>query len=165
MAVNCAGPLSDVARSDDPLVGELLRSGLARSDACRLGLDVDDDSRPLGRDGRPSDGLFAVGPLTRGQIYEMTSVPDIRIQAAAVARAVLAGVVRPDPDLGSGGGNGGDRVAWELRSWIAEQSAELDREIESKISSRRVRSAWELRGRKSALDEVAAWLEAREPDA
>jgi uncharacterized NAD(P)/FAD-binding protein YdhS len=165
MAVNCVGPLSDVARSDDPLVCELLRSGLARSDACRLGMDVDDESRPLGRDGRPSDGLFAVGPLTRGQIYEMTSVPDIRIQAAAVARAVLAGVVRPDPALAPGGGQGVDRVVGELRTWISEQSAELDREIESKVSSRRVRSAWELRGRKSALDEVAAWLEAREPDA
>ena len=32
-------------------------------------------------------GLFAVGPLTRGAFWEITSVPDIRSQAAGAAQA------------------------------------------------------------------------------
>jgi uncharacterized NAD(P)/FAD-binding protein YdhS len=165
LAINCAGPLSDVARAPDPLIGGLIRSGLARPDACRLGLDVDPDSRLLGAGGTVQ-GLFAVGPLTRGHVYEMTSVPDIRIQAADVARTLLeelaareAGAFAESREAKSG------HLSRELGVYLRERAAELDMEIQDKSASRRMRSAWELRGRRDALDEVAAWLDARKSDA
>jgi len=165
MAINCAGPLSDVARATDPLISGLIRSGLARPDACRLGLDVDTASRPIGAGGT-MEGLFAVGPLTRGQVYEMTSVPDIRIQAADVARALLADLAgrAAGPFVESRGAKG-DHLTYELGRYLMERAAELDMEIQDKSASRRMRSAWELRGRREALDEVAAWLEARKTEA
>jgi uncharacterized NAD(P)/FAD-binding protein YdhS len=165
MAINCAGPLSDVALAPDPLIGGLIRSGLARPDACRLGLDVDHLSRLIGAAGSV-EGLFAVGPLTRGQVYEMTSVPDIRIQAADVARALLGELAgRATGPLAERREAKGDHLSRELELYLSERAAELDMEIEDKSASRRMRTAWELRGRRSALNEVAAWLEARKTDA
>jgi uncharacterized NAD(P)/FAD-binding protein YdhS len=159
LAINCAGPLSEIGRSNDPLVANLLAGGLVRPDACALGLDVDEQSRAVGADGRAVDGLYAVGPLTRGQVYEMTSVPDIRIQAADVADAILARLA----SASAGGALGGvsEALACELRAHLAETIAELEVEIEAKTASRRARSAWELRGRRGALEDLAEWLELR----
>lgn len=88
--VNCTGFAGDLARVDDPLLARLAARGSIRSDTHRLGIDVDHQARPISRDGAPSRNLYAVGPLTRGAVWEMTSVPDIRHQAAEVARAILA---------------------------------------------------------------------------
>ncbi|MBV8682185.1 MAG: FAD/NAD(P)-binding protein [Caulobacteraceae bacterium] len=160
VVVNCVGPLSDLRRSEDPLVRSLLQAGLIRPDRCRLGLDVDGASRPLADDGTPSPGLFAVGPLTRGEVYEMTSVPDIRIQAADVAQSLLSELAgRAGADVES---CAGERLTRDLRRYLQERSDELDVEIEAKSVARRMRVAWELRGRRAAFDDVADWLEARQ---
>jgi len=107
-----------------------------------------------------------VGPLTRGQVYEMTSVPDIRIQAAHVARALLAELAgRAASPFSESRDAQSDHLSRELGLYLSERTAELDMEIQDKSASRRMRSAWELRGRREALDEVAAWLEARKTNA
>ena len=96
--VNCTGPRGELDGSEDSLIGGLMASGLVRPDACRLGVDVDARSRMIGASGHPTESLFAVGPLTRGQFYEITSVPDIRLQAADCADfdPEHAGGKRPD---------------------------------------------------------------------
>jgi uncharacterized NAD(P)/FAD-binding protein YdhS len=86
--INCTGPLSDVAASRIPLVRGLVSSGHARADGDGLGLDVDQDCRVRDAQGRGQDDLYAVGPMTRGAFWEVTSVPDIRIQAAEVAETI-----------------------------------------------------------------------------
>jgi uncharacterized NAD(P)/FAD-binding protein YdhS len=92
--INATGPTGDVTRSDDPLVRDLIRRGLARPDPFRLGLDVDAGNRLLDVSGCASRTLFAVGPVTRGAWWEINAVPDIRGQAAQVAAAVLAATRR-----------------------------------------------------------------------
>jgi uncharacterized NAD(P)/FAD-binding protein YdhS len=92
--VNCTGFAGDLAQVEDRLLARLASRGLIRADAHRLGLEVDDQARPVGREGAPSRGLYAVGPLTRGAVWEMTSVPDIRHQAADTAQAILAELPR-----------------------------------------------------------------------
>ena len=92
--VNCMGHSGEIRLADDGLIGALLRRKLIRPDACSLGLDVDAAARPLGAGGAPAAGLYAVGPLTRGLSWEMTSVPDLRGQAAGVAHAVGAELAR-----------------------------------------------------------------------
>jgi uncharacterized NAD(P)/FAD-binding protein YdhS len=87
--VNCAGVLGDLRRTDDPLLAQLLADGLIRPDPYRLGVDIDAQGRLRGAAGSASPGLYAVGPLTRGGVWEMTSVPDIRVQAAQTARTLL----------------------------------------------------------------------------
>lgn len=88
VVINCTGPLADVTASRIPLIQGLVASGFARADAQGLGLDVDGDCRVRDADGAAQDELYAVGPMTRGAFWEVTSVPDIRIQAADVASVI-----------------------------------------------------------------------------
>jgi uncharacterized NAD(P)/FAD-binding protein YdhS len=39
--------------------------------------------------GSPAAGLFAIGPLRRGTLWESTAVPEIRSQAQQLARLLV----------------------------------------------------------------------------
>lgn len=83
--INCTGPASDYARLDLPLVNSLRAGGWIRPDRFALGVDTDADGRLLGADGAPVPGLYTLGPLRRGTLWESTAIPEIRAQAAALA--------------------------------------------------------------------------------
>uniref|UniRef100_B0T604 FAD-dependent pyridine nucleotide-disulphide oxidoreductase n=1 Tax=Caulobacter sp. (strain K31) TaxID=366602 RepID=B0T604_CAUSK len=89
LVINCTGPSSDVERSTEPLIVVLADQGLIRADPLRLGLDTDIHHRAVDSQGNTHANLFAVGPITRGALWEINAVPDIRSQAAQVADAVL----------------------------------------------------------------------------
>lgn len=93
--VNCTGPLSDVRRSEDPLLRALLARGTATPDRLALGLDVTDDGRLVGSGGRVVEGIHVVGPARKGALWESTAIPEIRAQAAQVAAAVVDRTSRP----------------------------------------------------------------------
>jgi len=95
LVVNCTGPRGDPATAVSGLLAELRRGGLLRRDPLGLGLDITDDLRVVGADGRPTPGLFAVGPMTRAAVWEALAVPDLRSQTAQVARTVLATLTEP----------------------------------------------------------------------
>jgi uncharacterized NAD(P)/FAD-binding protein YdhS len=92
--VNCTGPEGDPRRSDNSVIRRLIESGLARPDPLNLGLDVDGDGRLIGSDGGARADLYGLGPLTRGALWEVTAVPDIRIQAARLAAHIAADAAR-----------------------------------------------------------------------
>jgi uncharacterized NAD(P)/FAD-binding protein YdhS len=81
LVVNCSGPAADAVEAAEPLLSAALANGLFRKDPHGLGLEVDSDWRLLDGEGRAHKTLFAVGPITRGSVFEITSVPDIRWQA------------------------------------------------------------------------------------
>ncbi len=89
LIVNCAGPNGDPGRTDDPLLGALTEAGRIRADACGIALDADASGRLINADEQVEQGLYAIGPIMRGVLWEITSVPDIRVQAAATARTIL----------------------------------------------------------------------------
>jgi uncharacterized NAD(P)/FAD-binding protein YdhS len=80
LAVNCTGPLGSIMDSSDGVLRSLIDAGLARPDVLGLGLEVDGKGRIAG-----ADHTWALGPLTKGRFWEITAVPDIRGQVAAVA--------------------------------------------------------------------------------
>jgi uncharacterized NAD(P)/FAD-binding protein YdhS len=80
---NCTGPLADITRTDDPLLRELLDDRVVTPDELAIGLSVDERSRAAG-----AEPLWAVGTLTKGRYWEIIAVPDIRVQAAAVAEDI-----------------------------------------------------------------------------
>ena len=90
LVVNCTGPLGSIGHSIEPMIRDILQKGYGRPDPLGLGLQVDDDGRLLDADGRPAQGLHAIGPLTRGAFWEMTAVPDLRGQARDLATRILA---------------------------------------------------------------------------
>jgi uncharacterized NAD(P)/FAD-binding protein YdhS len=160
VAVNCTGPRADLAACGEPLIETLMADGLIRADDCALGLDVDSRSRAIGRDGEPSPTLFAIGPIARGRLFEVTSVPDIRIQAAECAAAVLGSLASHSSSGPAGARQEGDRTLGELSTFLTQSIDELNVELASLKFSRRVRNAWELRGRRSAFAEIVLWLDA-----
>jgi len=88
-AINCTGPAATVSAHQDRLLDALCSQGQARPDPQGLGLEVDSDGRLIGGDGAAQHRLFAVGPVTRGAFWEITAVPDIRVQAERTAQAVI----------------------------------------------------------------------------
>ena len=89
--VNCTGPAADVTAAAHPLLRQLLDAGLARPDPLRLVLDIGPRGAVRDAHGRPAADIFALGPLLRGSRYETTAIPEIRDQAVALARHLLAG--------------------------------------------------------------------------
>ena len=80
---NCTGPLADITQTDDPLLRELLENSVVTPDELSIGLSVDERSRA-----GPAERLWALGTLSKGRYWEIIAVPDIRDQAAAVARDI-----------------------------------------------------------------------------
>ncbi|WP_051054156.1 FAD/NAD(P)-binding protein [Frankia sp. QA3] len=92
--VNCTGAGAGVRTSHDPLVMNLLAAGLATPDALDLGFATEASGRLVAADG-PRPAIWAIGPLRRGELWESTAIPEIRGQAAALARAVVAALPGP----------------------------------------------------------------------
>ena len=87
--INCTGPQGDLLRASDPLVRRLLKRGMIRPDALRLGLDIDRSGHVVGADGTAAGHILAIGPMTRGELWEVVAVPDIRTQVSALARRLV----------------------------------------------------------------------------
>ncbi len=83
--INCTGPEADLPRSPEPLLKALFDRGAIRPGPVGLGIDVDDRMRVLNAEGTADPRLHAVGPITRGLLWEIVAVPDIRGQVAELA--------------------------------------------------------------------------------
>ena len=86
--INCTGPDSDILHSIDPLIKHLRRRGYVRPDSLALGLDAAEDGALIDASGRRSKIFYTIGPLLKGKLWETTAVPEIRAQAAALARSL-----------------------------------------------------------------------------
>jgi len=84
--INATGPDPDVTATSDPLLRDLLDRGMIRPGPHRLGIDATPGGALVDASGAPSDILFTLGPPLRGLLYETTAIPEIRDQAAALAR-------------------------------------------------------------------------------
>ncbi|MDF7777084.1 FAD/NAD(P)-binding protein [Sphingomonas sp. AOB5] len=84
--VNCTGPLTDLARTAEPLLRKLAARGTIRADEARLGIDVDNQAQTINAQGKINPALYALGPMTRGAFWEIVAVPDIRTQTWNLAR-------------------------------------------------------------------------------
>jgi uncharacterized NAD(P)/FAD-binding protein YdhS len=100
LAFDCTGHRPDLA---SPLIESLVSLGAARADAHGLGLAVQPNGQTLGRGGAPTPGLFALGPLCQGTLWEITAVPEIvrQCDAAAHSIAALAGAGTHEVELSS----------------------------------------------------------------
>jgi uncharacterized NAD(P)/FAD-binding protein YdhS len=87
--IDCTGLAGDFAKLDDPLIQQLLHDGMVRPAPMRLGLDCTSYGGVIDAHGQPSQRLFAVGPITRGALWEIIAVPEIRGQAEQVAANIL----------------------------------------------------------------------------
>ncbi|WP_435174722.1 FAD/NAD(P)-binding protein [Actinacidiphila sp. bgisy145] len=90
--LDCTGP----GRTADPLWQGLLAGGRAVPDPTGMGVATA-DGRLLSAHGRADRHLWTLGAPRRGELWETTAVPEIRVQAAAVAAAVFGALAGPRP--------------------------------------------------------------------
>ncbi len=90
--INCTG-MERAGIGHSRLLESMRSDGVLRLDSFGLGVEVDGDSRLLRTDGQAWPGLFAVGALTAGRFWEITAVPDIRIQARDIAHFITDRVI------------------------------------------------------------------------
>ncbi|MBP2448990.1 FAD/NAD(P)-binding protein [Rhizobium leguminosarum] len=93
--VNCTG-MERAGISHSPLLKEMSRLQLIVPDPLGLGIQVDAASEVMAPSRISPARLFAVGALTAGQFWEITAVPDIRVQAKAVVNEIVR--ARPNSD-------------------------------------------------------------------
>ena len=121
--INCSGPVSDILRVQAPLIRTLLNSGRVRADALGPGLAVRRSGAMLARFGRPSDSLFAVGPITKGAFWETTAAPDIRLQCERLACRAYAPVARRIA------GSNAFRRGWFAGAWTRQGATAPDASV------------------------------------
>ncbi len=103
--INCTGPRSSFDDLNEPAFTRLKERGLLVPDELGLGVKTF-GCAAVDRYGIPSDWLFAMGPLTRPEWWEITAVPEISAQSHYLAKnlgpASQNTLLRDFVDLGSG---------------------------------------------------------------
>jgi uncharacterized NAD(P)/FAD-binding protein YdhS len=88
--INCTGPDPDLSYGGGgPLIADLIARQVATTDPLGLGLRTAPDGALLCPDGSASERLFTLGPPRRGDLWETTAVPELRVQAAQLAERLL----------------------------------------------------------------------------
>jgi uncharacterized NAD(P)/FAD-binding protein YdhS len=89
VAIMCTGPSDRIERRRDALTQGLLASGVAGPDRHNLGFRSNAGGSLLNRRGETQAGLYAIGPLRKGSLWETTALREIRVQAQEVAEHIV----------------------------------------------------------------------------
>ncbi|PPV08121.1 hypothetical protein XBLMG947_1040 [Xanthomonas bromi] len=87
--VNATGVEMRVQAMRNPLLQHLLGQGVAVAGPHGIGVDTDADGGLIDADGRANRRLRVIGSLRIGSLWESLAVPELREQAAAIARDLL----------------------------------------------------------------------------
>ena len=95
--------------SSQACLERLRQRGILQPDPLGLGLATTERGALLKPDGQPWEGLFNLGSARKGQLWESIAVPELRLQAEALADALLRTLspplrsLPPVPDPASAG--------------------------------------------------------------
>ncbi len=92
--INCTGSDEDYGRAANPLIRHLVETRRIRPNAIGKGLETDRHGALIGHSGT-SDWLFTLGPPRLGGLFETTAVPEIRMQAEALANHLVSAEYEP----------------------------------------------------------------------
>jgi uncharacterized NAD(P)/FAD-binding protein YdhS len=84
--IRATGLDTDILRTTHPLASHLREAGLMGADPLGLGVNVTDDFEVLDQHGGCVRGLYCLGPLLRGKLWEITAVPELRTAAKMLSR-------------------------------------------------------------------------------
>lgn len=86
--INATGP-NYTSYMNHPLIQSLVSQKFATWDTFKLGFRVNENSQLLDANNAVQPNMFAMGPLSKSQFWEIIAVPDIRVQAQNVASRLL----------------------------------------------------------------------------
>lgn len=87
--INATGVEMRVQTMRNPLLTELLGRGVITTGPHGVGIHTDTMGHAIDADGQPQPRLFAIGSLRIGDLWESIAVPELRMQAQTVAKALL----------------------------------------------------------------------------
>ena len=87
--INCIGPEGDFHKVENPLLKNMLASGLIAKDPLSLGFNATGKGEIINKEGEVVPNLFTIGSGLRGILWESTAIPEIRVQAHEMANKVL----------------------------------------------------------------------------
>lgn len=93
--ITCTGSEADYRRSPDPFVRSLMNAGRAQPSLVGPGLRTDRIGALIDVQESPSSWLFAIGTPRFGDLFETTAIPELRIQAEALANHLVATPYEP----------------------------------------------------------------------
>ncbi|WP_341526050.1 FAD/NAD(P)-binding protein [Nostoc sp. UHCC 0302] len=94
--VNCTGANCNYRRLQHPLIASLQEQRLIRSNLLGMGIDTAPSGALIDADGNTSEMLYTLGTPRKGNLWETTAVPEIRVQAADLAQELLKSInVKP----------------------------------------------------------------------
>ena len=88
--ISCTGIHEDYMDSPRRLIRSLVNGALARANDLGIGFRTDANGALLDKKMTPSSIFFTLGPPRRGELFETTAVPEIRLQAEALALHLAA---------------------------------------------------------------------------
>jgi uncharacterized NAD(P)/FAD-binding protein YdhS len=88
--VNCTGPTPSNRPESNSAIGSLLLRGEVRLDELGLGIETTLEGNAIAARSDKAADLFVVGALRKPELWESTAVPELREQAAEVAKQLLA---------------------------------------------------------------------------
>jgi hypothetical protein len=84
--VNCTGPETKVAASNNELLKYLLTNGVISQDSLNLGLRANTSTfRTINSKNEENEQLYAIGSLLKGELWESTAVNELKNQAKELA--------------------------------------------------------------------------------
>jgi uncharacterized NAD(P)/FAD-binding protein YdhS len=86
--IDCSGSGRRLERTRDPLLRDLMTTGLAVADASGLGWRTGAHGALIDRDGRSARNLYYLGPMLRAAHWEATAVGELRVHAQQLAAAL-----------------------------------------------------------------------------
>lgn len=87
--VNCTGPLPSNRPESNPAIASLMARRQIAPDALALGIETNFRGNAVTASGEKLADVFVVGTLRKPSCWESTAVPELREQAAQVAREIL----------------------------------------------------------------------------
>jgi uncharacterized NAD(P)/FAD-binding protein YdhS len=86
--IDCSGSGRRLERTRDPLLRDLMATGLAVADPLGLGWLTGAHGALIDRDGRAARHLYYLGPMLRASHWEATAVGELRVHAQQLAAAL-----------------------------------------------------------------------------
>lgn len=83
--IRATGLDTDIVNTSHPLMRNLLSSGMVSADPFGLGINASPRFEVLDEVGQPIKGLYCLGPLLRGSLWEITAIPELREAARKFA--------------------------------------------------------------------------------
>lgn len=85
---DCRGLWTDLSQSGNSLIKTMTNNGLAQYDQLKLGFQATEEGILIGSNSTPQIGLYTLGSLRRGEIWETTAARELRVQAVAIATVI-----------------------------------------------------------------------------